>query len=896
MGRYSVYALGMVFVGFIIHAATTYAASVPSWEDVYDGTVSTSSYSESRRESWHHGICTEEDGVLERQTSRVATKLCVTHTANLSFASHLPAGDGEGNIEYAVKRNGDDVYHLVTNIHTPAQPLLLSDGTMISSSIGDSTSLKLFRATNAHEKFIEKQTQTGHDSFNKTYTLDESRVEFIKDNGEDMIFGRAIAVSQNRNYATAEVYGRGIVTIDLGTGEVRMISTDRVSEYNEPNGNMRLAVSNDGKKVFAVSNNASLYRLYLADSYCGRESAQLSNEIEWPCDYIDFKDELHAGLRSHNIFYADIAEDLKTVSLYSWSDSMNKRVKTTLKPDSNSKRLEYLALGDSYSSGEGDTEKNLFGDKYYRPFTNREENRDTGVPREKCHVSTRSYPHKLAVGMDLALDDPKQWDTIACSGATAWDIKTQATDDYKGQGDRLRDYDYVSLKRDGLESFVPGRNKQIEFIRKYKPKVITLTAGGNDIGFATRITECAIPNPTNHVCSSATDSGKMILGKQIKNQFDNLKSLYTELRKASSARTKIYVVGYPSFINGDERGFLYCGDNTGSLTNIERQMMQSAVSYLNNTIEQASKAAGVKYLDVEDSLEGGRLCDEGQRYMTGVTGIVPYSGHDFQESYHPNARGHLQMAMSIWDAVDSESLIDYKVCGQSSSTICPDQSVTKDEIEVPEFFRGPELAGETRYQVMTFDDLIKEASARLSIVPGLLQPNSIVQVVLHSDPVDIGQFVVDSSGQLSAEFAVPNKVPPGYHTLKVSGYATNGMPIELEQIVLVLGSDSQDRDEDGTLDSQQVCGPFIKDSGVDGDNDGIDDACDPEIAVDTSGPIVTPSPSPSATPTPSPSPEPDSGGMDGNIIVSFISQLITIIVGIIKLVITIIQRVIIDLW
>lgn len=37
----------------------------------------------------------------------------------------------------------------------------------------------------------------------------------------------------------------------------------------------------------------------------------------------------------------------------------------------------------------------------------------------------------------------------------------------------------------------PGIVAQIEFVKKYKPKVVTLTGGGNDVGFADVLGYCA---------------------------------------------------------------------------------------------------------------------------------------------------------------------------------------------------------------------------------------------------------------------------------------------------------------------------------------------------------------------------------------------------------------------
>src|SRR5690606_32712651 len=99
-------------------------------------------------------------------------------------------------------------------------------------------------------------------------------------------------------------------------------------------------------------------------------------------------------------------------------------------------QLDYLALGDSYSSGEGDTERDKrTGQKYYRSWTDVEEDAAWGQPREKCHISTRSYPYILAQGM--ALGDPvngpsTRWHSVACSGARIRDVSDGNPEAYLG--------------------------------------------------------------------------------------------------------------------------------------------------------------------------------------------------------------------------------------------------------------------------------------------------------------------------------------------------------------------------------------------------------------------------------------------------------------------------------
>lgn len=76
---------------------------------------------------------------------------------------------------------------------------------------------------------------------------------------------------------------------------------------------------------------------------------------------------------------------------------------------------------------------------------------------------------------------------------------------------------------------------------------------------------------------------------------------------------------------------------------------------------------------------------------------------------------------------------------------------------------------------------------------------------------------------------IPSTVPPGYHTLIVSGQTPSGEDIEYEQVILVKGEDPDDIDDNGVPDAQQICGPFITPANEDEDYDGIDDACDPEV-------------------------------------------------------------------
>lgn len=45
--------------------------------------------------------------------------------------------------------------------------------------------------------------------------------------------------------------------------------------------------------------------------------------------------------------------------------------------------------------------------------------------------------------------------------------------------------------KDAFDNYIPGDLPQLEFVKKHKPKVTTLTSGGNDVGFADILKYCA---------------------------------------------------------------------------------------------------------------------------------------------------------------------------------------------------------------------------------------------------------------------------------------------------------------------------------------------------------------------------------------------------------------------
>lgn len=485
------------------------------------------------------------------------------------------------------------------------------------------------------------------------------------------------------------------------------------------------------------------------------------------------------------------------------------------------KTLSYLALGDSFSSGEGDLE----GETYYVPGTDGE-----AQPKEKCHLSTRSYPYLLAQQSDIGDEFFK---SVACSGALSNDVLDDL-DSYLGHFEQYEGVPALekdNLMIEALETFTPGRAAQIEFVKKYRPKALTISIGGNDINFSDKLKTCLMPGPT---CSHVVK--KIAEGEEIAGLYGELKELYEELHLASKG-TKIYVVGYPQFISD----LTFCKPNV-HLSNEEREYVRESVSYLNDIIAAAAKDAGVFYVDIEDSLKGKALCDIalGDEQLA-VNGVI--AGDDLvhlpvidrnvigNETYHPNQIGHTAMAGAFTAVVANP--VTHDTCPYSSDitdVVCPGG---RSEIPVPQYFQNPESIFVKAQKYVDFalpiiSDAIGDFSDRL--VGGFkvsiknLQPASTVRFELWSQPVDLGTYTANESGELNVELSIPDNVSPGYHTLHAHVTTDSGEQIDYYQTVLVTGSEN-DIDGDGTLNESDKC-TFVEPAGIDIDRDSIDDACD----------------------------------------------------------------------
>lgn len=287
---------------------------------------------------------------------------------------------------------------------------------------------------------------------------------------------------------------------------------------------------------------------------------------------------------------------------------------------------KYLALGDSYTSGEGDIDQ--YGEEHYLAGTNIAGDYAQGVPREMCHLSDRSYPFLL--GAQAGLQRRFGMDSVACSGAIRLNIanttgslqyKEYINGAYFGQltSDKLNSeiprlkgiVNANYLQQEALDDVLPGRIQQIEQLKKLQPYAATVQISGNDLGFGPIMASCVM-NWTGDIdrvagvdpndCDWANPEFRSKIARAILDNRRHLVDLYKTLHEASPA-TQLYAVSYPLFI----KQTAVCW-NMPTLSAAEQEFAIESITFANATIKSAASEAGIRYIDIQDALGDQVIC------------------------------------------------------------------------------------------------------------------------------------------------------------------------------------------------------------------------------------------------------------------------------------------------
>ena len=742
-----------------------------TWDDALSAKMLVTEQSGVVWKDWYRPFCQTTVAIVEDYSSRQEREVCYVSSSKAQLAVYRT--DPQGTTYYGLKKQGDDAFHRISTLFpNPSSFVLLSNDTILGAKqTGNTDPLALYSLENFEEHAQVVQIQNGPTTYYSVYDVVTTDADVFTDDASNTFPVRYIAVSKNEKFATAQVLGRGLVRIDLTTRDVRLISND----YSNNSDKVVLAISNDGNKV-AVTGPASVkHRVYVGLDDCGVVNITAVINDRSLCYFTDLSEAISSRLGDDVFYNPEFVNADTEFIVNSWKSEEGKSRKLTFTPDSDNYRLEYLAMGDSYSSGEGDIGRDQYGRKYYLPGT------DNG--EDSCHISSRSYPFLLRSEWRITSDRMK---SVACSGAQVLPDFNGRVDNYYGQSRRLiNDSDIDDTRQKSLISFIPGYIPQLEFVKRYKPKLVTFTGGGNDVGFAEILTYCASPDFADFVpwvngdCKYAEQGSvlhKMLL-ESIDTQYYYTKKLINDIKNASS-QTKIVIVGYPQFIHPTVNS---CALNGGLLSFNERVMLNSMVSYMNSMLKRIAHDIGVTYVDVENALAGGKIC-EGGALMTGI-GAWALGVASQNERFHPNASGHAKIAQTIIDANVYQS-DDYVPAGGDYVPSTEGSVVRKIEL-----LRG---GATTKQSGLTIESDV-----------GTLKPGSSYTVTTFSTPQQLGIYTSNEDGSVNQHMSLED-VEIGNHVIVVEGIDSSNMPTQLYQFIQV-GIFDDDADGDGIPDDIDKC-------------------------------------------------------------------------------------------
>lgn len=246
-------------------------------------------------------------------------------------------------------------------------------------------------------------------------------------------------------------------------------------------------------------------------------------------------------------------------------------------PTANAAQGPYVALGDSYAAG--------LGTRDYDP--------DSG----DCYRGPAAYPNLVADSLGVALTFD------ACSSAKVDDVL----------GNQLGNLDEST-------------------------GYVTVSVGGNDAGFTSVITTCALPSPVT--CWDEIEQANAYITDELPGRLDEL---YTAISEAAP-NAGVAAVGYPRLFNGEECNLI------SRISSEEQAELNATADLMATTISEAAERHGFSFVDPRDAFTGHAVCDDNE-WINGISDPV-------RESYHPNVSGHRDgYAPLVTDALGAMSAV-----------------------------------------------------------------------------------------------------------------------------------------------------------------------------------------------------------------------------------------------
>lgn len=302
-----------------------------------------------------------------------------------------------------------------------------------------------------------------------------------------------------------------------------------------------------------------------------------------------------------------------------------------------------VAMGDSYSSGEGVTAP---GGKDYFPETDYF-SKLTDKTTDKCHRSKLAWSRQAtlpgyskSIGeMADSLDPQVDYHFVACSGARTYDM-------FKGQSSEVPQIDSGYLDDNTT--------------------LVTLSIGGNDARFADIVKKCVFPAGTNCDGNSMSNvdptNGKDVGGDTGPLREWAPKWLHNAVRPqvvktlnaihAKAPKAKVVLMGYPRLLS-TEKGASYPGTCVLNMEKPEGEWLNVMADNLAAEMKGATQDAGswAVFSDPRDEFDGKTICGAPETVHGIVMSGRSQADEDFpnasMQSFHPKPAGARLYADSL---------------------------------------------------------------------------------------------------------------------------------------------------------------------------------------------------------------------------------------------------------
>ena len=228
----------------------------------------------------------------------------------------------------------------------------------------------------------------------------------------------------------------------------------------------------------------------------------------------------------------------------------------------------YVALGDSYSSGVG-----------------------SGSETGSCLQSPTAYP-----GLWNSAHHPSSYKMVACSGAKTTDVNAN--------------------QLSALSS---------------STGLVSITIGGNDVGFSNIMTTCVLGSDSD--CVNAVNQAEAYANANLANL---LNVTYNGIR-SHAPNAQVVVLSYPVFY---QLGVWYCI----GLSETSRSKIDEGINLVDNITKNTAASHGFTFADVRSIFVGHQLCSSGTKWLHSLN----YT--DITESYHPTAAGQSGGYLPVFSA------------------------------------------------------------------------------------------------------------------------------------------------------------------------------------------------------------------------------------------------------